>query len=101
MQILLAIVLLTVMGGICWSLLVAPAEYVIRYSRGLVRFDGKFPASRRAEVEEFFKREFAGHGRIKVSAVRVPKRGLRFVIRGKMTPGDRQQIRNFLRSICS
>src|SRR5579872_6877560 len=99
MQILVAIILLGVMGGICWSLLVPKAQYVIRYSRGAVRFDGKFPGSRRAEVAEFFKREFAEHARIKVSAIKMQKTGLRFVIRGKMTDGDRQQIRNFLRTI--
>jgi hypothetical protein len=99
MQILVAIILLTVMGGICWSLLVPKAEFVIRYSRGTVRFDGKFPASRRAEVAEFFKREFAEHERIKVSAIQAQKRVLRFVIRGKLTVGDKQQIRNFLRTI--
>jgi hypothetical protein len=99
MQIVVALILLTVMGGICWSLLVPKAEYVIRSSRGVVRFEGKFPASRRAEVAEFLKREFAEHDRIKISAVRTPQRVLRFGIRGKMTDGDRQQIRNFLRTI--
>lgn len=99
MQILAAIVLLVVMGGICWSLVVAPAEFVICYSRGRVRCKGKFPASKRAEVEEFFKREFPESGTIKVSAVKVPPRALRFVIRGKIAEGDRQRIRNFLRTM--
>ena len=99
MQILAAIILLVVMGGICWSLFVQPAEFVICYARDRVRFKGRFPASRRAEVEEFFKREFSECGTIKVSAVRVPPRALRFVIRGKIAEGDRQRIRNFLRTL--
>jgi hypothetical protein len=99
MQILVAVILLSVVGGICWSLLIGPAEYVIRYSHGTVRFKGKFPASRRAEVEEFFKREFAADKPIRVSAVRAPQQGLRFVIRGKIPGGDRQRIRNFFRTL--
>jgi hypothetical protein len=99
MQFLVAIILLGIVGGICWSLLIGPAEYVIRYSRGTVRFDGRFPRSRRAEVEEFFKREFPQNDRIKVSAVKAPQRGLRFVIRGKISEGDRQRIRNFLHAM--
>jgi len=99
MQMLVAIIVLIVMGWICWSLLVGPAEYVIRYSRGSVRFKGRFAAARRAEVEEFFEREFPGCGPIVVSAVRTPQRVLRFVIRGKIADGDRQRIRNFLRTI--
>jgi hypothetical protein len=97
METLVAVAFLAIMGYVCWSLLVPPADYVIRYSRGTVRFAGKFPASRRAQVEEFFQREFSAQDRIKVSAVRVPQRGVRFVIRGRISEGDRQRIRNFLR----
>ncbi|MBI3865877.1 MAG: hypothetical protein HY290_28720 [Planctomycetia bacterium] len=98
MQILVSVILIVVFGGVVWSMLAGTAEYVIRSSRGAVRFRGKFPVGRQAEVIEFFRREFADQGRITVSAVRLPQRGLRFVVRGRISEGDRQRIRNFLRT---
>jgi len=99
MRIAFAVILIAVFGSICWSILAAPVDYVIRFSRGIVRFRGKFPAARQAEVIEFFRREFHEHNRITVSAVRTPGRGQRYVIRGKVSAGDVQRIRNFLRTM--
>jgi hypothetical protein len=99
MEFLAALVLVGLFGGICWSLLRPPAQFVIRVSRGTVHFKGSFPRARRTEVEEFLKREFAAHGRITISAVKVSKQGLRFVVRGKIAEGDRQRIRNFFQTM--
>ncbi len=99
MQIVLAIILITVFGWICWSLIVGPVEFVIRYANGRTRFSGRFAGARRAEIEEFFKREFPDRTTIKVSAVKTPQNGTRFVIRGSIPAGDRQRIRNFLQTI--
>jgi hypothetical protein len=83
-----------------WSVLRPAAQFVIRYSRGNVRFTGKFPRSHQAEVEEFLKREFANRGRITIAAFKTGTAGLRVVVRGRVTDGDRQRIRNFFQTIC-
>jgi hypothetical protein len=99
MRILCAVILIAVFGCICWSILAAPVDYVIHFSRGIVRFRGKFPVARQPEVIEFFRREFHDHDRITVSAVRIPRRGQRYVVRGRLSDGDAQRIRNFLRTL--
>ena len=98
MRLLAAIVLAAICGGICIALLRPPSLFVIRLSGGEVRFRGKFPMARRSEVETFLKREF-GNRRISISGVKSDKGGIRFVIRGRLTDGDRQRIRNFLQMI--
>jgi len=97
-QFLTSLILIGLFGGICWSLLRPRAQFVIRLSRGTVQFKGSFPLARRPEVEDFLKREFAEH-KISISAVKVSKRGLRFVVRGNITEGDRQRIRNFFQTV--
>lgn len=98
MGLVVSLVLVAVCAGICWSMLAGQTEYVIRFVRGTVRFRGKFPIARQAEASEFFRKEFAGAGRITVSAVRTPQRGLRILVRGPISSGDRQRIRNFLQA---
>ena len=98
-QFLTSLILIGLFGGICWSLLRPQAQFVIRLSRGAVQFKGSFPRARRQEVEEFLKQEFAEHRKITISAIRVSKRGLRFVVRGNVTEGDRQRIRNFFQMV--
>jgi hypothetical protein len=99
MEPLIVIVLVGFFGAVCWGVLHPPAEYSIRYSRGTVEFRGKFPRSRRAVVEEFFQREFAGSRRITVAARKASQGGLRFVVGGSVTDGDRQRIRNFFQTL--
>ncbi len=100
MRILAAILLVGFFGGICWSLRRRSVQFVIRFSHGVVRFNGKFPRSRQAEVAEFLKREFADRRRIRIWALKTPSRGLRIVVRGPVTGGERQLIRNFFQTIC-
>jgi hypothetical protein len=100
MQTIGAILLVGFFGGILWMMLRPPMHFRIRYSRGKVSFTGKFPRSHQAEVEEFLKREFADRGRITIAALRTGPAGLRIVVRGRVTDGDRQRIRNFFQTIC-
>jgi len=99
MQILAAIVLIAVCGGLCYSLLLPPAVFVVRLSRGGVRFAGRFPAAKRHEVESFLTREFADRGRISISALKAKDGRMRLVVRGRLSEGDRQRIRNFFQVI--
>ena len=99
METVAAIILVAFFGVICWSVLHPPAEFSIHYSQGTVQIKGKFPRSRHAEVEEFFKREFADQQRITVRAIKARQGGLRIVVRGTVTEGDRQQIRNFFQLV--
>ncbi len=100
MRILAAILLVGFLGGICWSLWRGSVQFVIRLSHGVVRFSGKFPRSRQAEVAEFLKREFADRRRITIWALKARSKGLRIVVRGPVTDGERQLIRNFFQTIC-
>ena len=100
MRILAAIILFGFFGGICWSLWRGQVQFVVRWSRGSVRFSGKFPRSREAEVADFLKREFAGRRRITISALKARPKGLRIVVRGPVTDGERQLIRNFFQTFC-
>ncbi|MGE5195057.1 MAG: hypothetical protein ACM3U2_21395 [Deltaproteobacteria bacterium] len=100
MWILAAILLIGFFGGICWSLWRGSVQFVIRLARGAVRFSGKFPRSRQSDVAEFLKREFADRGRITISALKAPSNRVRLVIRGRITDGERQRIRNYFQTFC-
>ena len=67
--------------------------------RQTLRFSGKFPLSRQSEVAEFLKREFADRGRITILALKAPSNRVRIVVRGRVTDGDRQRIRNFFQTL--
>jgi len=99
MQPIAAIIVVAVFGWICWSFLRAPAEFVVRLARGGVAFQGKFPLSRRSEVAEFLRRELDHCGRVTISGCRSANRRLRIVVRGRVSEGDRQKIRNFFQTI--
>ncbi len=99
METVAALILVAFFGVICWSVLHPPAEFSIHYSRGTVQFKGKFPRSRHAEVEEFLRREFTDQRRITVRAIKARQGGRRIVVRGTVTEGDRQRIRNFFQLI--
>jgi hypothetical protein len=100
MQTVVAIFLVGFFGTVCWMLLSPSADCIIRFSRGAVRFRGKFPRSRQAEVEEFLKREFGESGTITISVLKARPGTRRVVIRGPISDGDRQRIRNFFQTIC-
>ena len=99
MQILAAAILVVVFGGICWSLLNPPAEFVIRWSHGRARFRGRIPAARRTEIEEFLLREFPNAGTITISGLKDRGGRPRLTVRGPLSDGDRQRIRNFLQTV--
>jgi hypothetical protein len=99
MRILAAVLIVGLFGGICWTLWRGSVLYVIRLSHGTVRFSGKFPRSRRAEVAEFLKREFAEPGRITILALKTPSNRARIVVRGRISDGERQRIRNFFQTL--
>jgi len=99
MQTMIAIVMIAILGAICWSLLKPRAAFVIRLSRGDVRFQGAFPRSRHSEVVEFLRREFAGQSPITISGIPTQERGLRIIVRGAISEGDRQRVRNFFQFI--
>ena len=99
MQTIVAILLVGFFGALCWSLLRPPAQFVIRCSRGSVRFSGKFPRSRQSETKEFLQREFADRRRITVAGIQAGPAGLRIVVRGSITNGDRQRIRNIFHTL--
>ncbi len=98
MRILAAILIVGFFGGICWSLWRGSVQYVIRLSRGGVRFSGRFPRSRHAEVADFLKREFAERGRITIVALKTPSNRARIIVRGRISDGERQRIRNFFQT---
>ena len=87
MRIVAAVLLIGFFGGICWSLWRGSVQFVIRSSRGRVRFSGKFPRARQIEVAEFLKREFADRRRITILALKARPRGLLVVVRGSVTDG--------------
>lgn len=99
MQLAATLIVVAIGGWICYCLLRPPAVFVIRLSRRGVRFRGSFPLGRRPEVEAFLTAEFAACGRLRISGVKSGRGGMRFLIQGPVSEGDRQRIRNFLQTI--
>lgn len=72
-------------------------DCVIRLSRGAVSIRGKMSPGRRVDIERFLLEQFPEVRRLRID-VRYPRgsEALRLDITGSLSPGDRQQIRNFL-----
>lgn len=73
-------------------------DFTIRVANGKIQMSGRLPASARGEIESFFTRDLAHLRRFRVSGRRLPGGRLQLTIRGRMSPGDRQRIRNFFHS---
>lgn len=93
------IILMASAGLIAW-LAVKRGDCVIRTRLGNVDVSGRFPASRRPEVVRYFEQHFSHVRRLRVD-IDFPRRTapLKVRIKGRISPGERQMIRNFLLSI--
>lgn len=89
---------LAVVAVIAWVLLGPPASRLtIRVRRGEVQLRGAVPEARRRDLLEFFGSSFPAAGDFTVRILE-PRLGRRpgFRITGDLTPGEVQQIRNYL-----
>ena len=84
---------------IAW-LAVKPGDCVIRIRLGKTDVRGRFPTARRTEIEGYFEKHFSHVRRLRVD-VDFPRRErpLKVRVRGRISPGERQMIRNFLLTI--
>jgi hypothetical protein len=83
-----------------WRATQPRSDLVIRMRRGQPSFRGKLAAGRRAEIERYLTEQFADVGRLRID-VHYPRgsRRLRVRVRGSVSPGERQQVRNFLTAV--
>lgn len=73
-----------------------PADFTIVVRQGDVSLSGKLPASKRAAIGEFFRRNLATARRLTVRGTWGTQGKLRVSVSGSASPDQRQQIRNFL-----
>lgn len=80
-----------------WRLGQPSGECVFRVRQGRVSSRGKIAAGKRAEIESFLAEEFPDVKRLRIDInYRKGSRPLRIRIRGAISPGEQQMIRNFL-----
>jgi hypothetical protein len=93
------LILMAGAGLIAW-LAVKPGDCVIRVRSGKTNVRGRFPAAQLAEVENYFQQHFAHVRRLRVD-IDFPRRQrpLKVRVKGSLSPGERQMIRNFLLTI--
>ena len=87
------------LAALAWQLVRAGmgAEFVIRRFRGgRVAIRGRIPRARHGAIREFFNRDLAPVRTFAVFGARGPGRIWRLRWLGRVAPGDRQRIRNFL-----
>lgn len=83
-----------------WWLSRPAGECVIRVRNGTVTTRGKLSAGRRADIEGFLAEEFSDVKRLRIDIdYRRGSRPLRVRIRGSISPGEKQRIRNFLTTL--
>lgn len=89
---LIAVVLLLV-----WWAMRRPADCVIIWRAGRLQVSGTLPSGLQPLLEEFLVRELAESRRLRID-LRYPRGGrpLQFTVRGSVSAGERQMIRNFL-----
>jgi hypothetical protein len=92
------ILMLLMAAALLFAILNQRHDFTIRVANGTVRISGRLPAVARGEIESFFTRDLAHLRRFRVSGRRLSGGGLRLTIRGRMSAGDRQRIRNFFHS---
>jgi len=93
------LILMAGAGLIAW-LAVKPGDCVIRTRLGKADIRGKIPVSRRSDVVRYFEQHFAHVPRLRVD-IDFPRRSgsLKVRVKGRVSPGEQQMIRNFLLSI--
>jgi hypothetical protein len=80
-----------------WRLSRPAGDCVFRIRQGRVSTRGKIAAGKRAQVEGFLAEEFSEVRRLRIDvSYRRGSRPLKIRIRGSITPGEHQMIRNFL-----
>jgi hypothetical protein len=93
MQILIGLLL----AGVIVAALLRPRyDFSIRFSKGRITLKGRIPKSKHAEINEFFDRDFQGKATFSLYGRKSASGQLNLRIRGKLTPGEQQQIRNYL-----
>jgi hypothetical protein len=93
------LILVAVAALIAW-LAVRPGDCVIRARGGNVSVTGKCPAARAAEIERYFREHFAGVSRLRVDVeYSTLRRPLKVRVKGAVSRGEQQMIRNFLLTI--
>ena len=93
------ILVLLLIAGVAAVLLWPRSDFVIRTGRAGVQLRGKIPQGRKPDVLQFFEQELAAGGPLTVSGVRSRDGRLVLRFRGRLSPGDRQRIRNFLQTM--
>ena len=90
------IVVLLLASAILVAILRKRFDFTIRCSREEVTLQGKIPKSKHSEIKGFFAREFQNYEKITIFGKKKNEGQLVLKIRGNLSPGKRQQIRNFL-----
>ncbi|MBL8851119.1 MAG: hypothetical protein JNG89_15675 [Planctomycetaceae bacterium] len=84
------------LAALIWRYAGRSGDCVIRIRRGQVTIRGKVAAGRRAEIERFLQEQFPDVPRLRIDvSFRRSSRPLRVRIRGPISGGERQLIRNF------
>lgn len=85
---------------VVWRTCQPRGDCTVEIRRGQVAFRGKLPAGRCHQIEQYLLEYFADVSRLRIDLF-YPRgtQQLRLKIRGRISPGDRQQIRNFLSTI--
>lgn len=93
------LILLAAAALIAW-LAVRPGDCVIRVRRGCISVKGKCPAARTVEIERYFREQFPAVSRLRVD-IEYPtrRRPLKVRVKGALSRGEQQMIRNFLLTI--
>jgi|SRR5581483_4974461 len=76
-------------------LIVKPVDFTISLRKGQVSYRGKVPLAQQPSIAEFLLRDLELHGPLKILGCRNKGR-LKLWFRGKLSPGEKQRIRNFL-----
>lgn len=75
----------------------APGDFEIRYRPGApAQIRGEVPAAKVGTIQEFLERDLQPAGRLVIRGSWGPRRALHLRFAGTISPGARQQTRNFL-----
>lgn len=85
---------------VVWRTCQTRGDCTVEIRRGQVEFRGKLPAGRCHQIEQYLLQYFPDVSRLRID-IYYPRgtQQLRLKIRGRISTGDRQQIRNFLSTI--
>lgn len=98
---ILAIVLIVPLALLAWRLLSAGVglggDFVIRYRKtGEITVRGRIPRAKIGTIREFCRQDLDATGAFTIRGWWGPNRLLRLRCTGRLSPGQRQQVRNFL-----